>query len=683
MTRHRHRGSTNRSTTYHRDQSGYSAVPSPVANDGCLSSRADFIPSWLHHMQACHNDPPQDIPQQKSPIDSKRLSWHPNGLTAIHIHSSRDTGRYHSSDIFIQNSPSQSSLLDQRCHHQYRQSALDSDHGQSLDDRERHRHTIQPTPTTSQSPLTRNDVFEKQPRRKTRKDRYDTVKSKIERIERGHGKKSSTRVSKKGKLRSSREVMANFSSRAIANPSEKITLEQKFTPGLFVNGRSSVSLADLAFNDIPLNHENVEIFERGHPSNLEPKQWTKRKSRQDEIKIFADALKQLIADYPPPESASPPNSTIVSSATCTQRINRDNNQRPVPCGSHTPRSLSIRSHPTAVNSSYNFAQEAQGRPTAEQELAACEDHKPHGHNTVEFPKYEDKGVMVSPWMRQRAREDRPYGATSVDHQLQPGGVESSNSRAETHMPNAVFETSAVEVSEDCRPGQANSLRINTADMENRSCEYPPRLPQVAKGFGFTTTRVEDITHSRDNIPTMSYFDSPSGRYPSHTLHQRLSRGLSTPEASKITDTQSRDTYSIDWLAKPVMPKQIYQSRQKAFQEINTLSQKTSRIVDDIPGETLKEYIERMEREILGESESSARCIEKALPPAETDIFYSERHSNKPLRRIEYHDPFPQRGQLQEAAHLFPRHIPMRSYSEENSDEAEPAFFWRPNHMMWC
>lgn len=230
MTRHRHRGSTNRSTTYHRDQSGYSAVPSPVAIDGCLSSRADFIPSWLHHMQACQYDLSQDIQQQKSSIDSNHLSWHPNGLTTIRIQSNRGTRRYQSSDIFIQNSPSQSSLPDQRCHYQSGQSAPDSDHGQNLDYGERHRHSIQPTSMTSETSLTRNHVFEKQPRRKTRRDRYDTVKSKVERVERGHRKKSSTRVSKKGRLRSSREVMTNFSSRAIANPNEKITVLFHFIP---------------------------------------------------------------------------------------------------------------------------------------------------------------------------------------------------------------------------------------------------------------------------------------------------------------------------------------------------------------------------------------------------------------------------------------------------------------------
>ncbi|PTB46597.1 uncharacterized protein TrAFT101_003952 [Trichoderma asperellum] len=681
MTRHRHRGSTNRSTTYHPDQSGYSAVPSPVANDGCLSSLADFIPSWLHHMQACHNDPPQDIPQQKRPIDSTNLSWHPNGLTTVRIQSNCDTGRYQPSDIFIQGSPSQSSLPDQKCHHQYRQSAPNSDHGQNLDNRERDRHPIQPKSTTSETSLTRNTVFEKQPRRKTRRDRYDTVKSKAERMEGGQRKKPSTRVTKKGRLRSSREVMANFSSRAIANASEKITLDQKFTPGLFVNGRSSTSLADLAFNDIPLNHENVETCEKGHPSKPEPKQRERGKSRQDEIKIFADALKRLIADYPPPKSASPPNRTIVSSGACTQRINGDSAGRLLPRGSHTPRSLSIRSHPTAVNSCRNLTPEARGRPTTEKELTAvisCEDHKPHCHETVEPPKYEDKGIMVSPWMHQRAAENMSYGTVSADHQLRPRRRESSNSRAEIHMSSAYFETSAPEVGGKCRPEQTS--------IDNRACEYPSHLPNVSERFSFKESRVEDVTHTRDNVPPIPYFIDTSGRYPPPALHPHLSKDLTSfdhLDASKIINTQSRDTYSIDWPAKPMVAKQIYQPHQEAFQELNTISRKSSKIVDDIPGETLKEYIERMEREILGESELSAPCIDKALPLSEANIFDNGRRPMKCLRRIEYNDDLPRRDQSHEGAHPFSGSYPRSSYPEESPDESESTFFWRPNHMMWC
>ncbi|KAL9484844.1 hypothetical protein ACSS6W_003633 [Trichoderma asperelloides] len=434
MTRHRHRGSANRSTTYHPDQSGYSAVPSPVANDGCLSSRADFIPSWLHHMQACHNDPPQDIPQQKRPIDSTNLSWHPNGLTTVRIQPSCDTGRYQSSDNFIQGSPSQSSLPDQRCHHQYRQSALDSDHGQNLDDRERHHHSIQPTSTTSETSLTRNNVFEKQPRRKTRRDRYDTVKSKAERTEGGHRKKPWTRVTKKGRLRSSRE---------------------------------------------------------------------------------------------------------------------------------------------------------------------------------------------------RAAENISYGTASADHQLRPRQGESSNSRAEIHMSSAYLETSVPEVSGKCQP----------------------------EHFRFKASGVEDVIHPRDNIPPMPYFNGTSSRY------------------------------SIDWPAKPTVAKQIYQPHQEAFQELiqelNTVSRKSLEIVDDIPGETLKEYIERMEREILGQSELSAPCTDEAMPPSEANIFDNGRRPIKCLRRIEYNDDLPRRDQPHEAVHSFSRRYPRPYHAEESPAESESAFFWRPNHMMWC
>lgn len=211
MTRHEHRGSTIRSTA---------AAQSAVANDGCLSSRADFIPSWLNHMQ---NDPPPDIPKPKSPLDSNNLSWHPNGLKAVRIQLNSGTGQYQSSDIFIQDSPSSPPPIP-RCHHHHPQPALDSDANKNLHDGERHNHATRPASMTSEQSLTKNYVFEKQPRRKTRRDRYDTTKSKVGRVDKGHGKKTSTRVSKKGRLRSSRDIMANSKLPAITNPGQKITV---------------------------------------------------------------------------------------------------------------------------------------------------------------------------------------------------------------------------------------------------------------------------------------------------------------------------------------------------------------------------------------------------------------------------------------------------------------------------
>ncbi|KAL9487974.1 hypothetical protein ACSS6W_000251 [Trichoderma asperelloides] len=49
------------------------------------------------------------------------------------------------------------------------------------------------------------------------------------------------------------------------------------------------------------------------------------------------------------------------------------------------------------------------------------------------------------------------------------GEESSNSRAEIHMPSIEFGTSAPEVSEKRQPGTASTLLINTTNAENRAC----------------------------------------------------------------------------------------------------------------------------------------------------------------------------------------------------------------------
>ncbi|PON27347.1 hypothetical protein TGAM01_v203728 [Trichoderma gamsii] len=645
------------STTYHQGQSCIPAVPAPVGSDECLSSRADFIPSWLNHMQ---NNPPRDILQPKSPLDSSNLSWHPNGLTTVRIQPNSDTRLYESSDLFIQNSPEQLPLSDPTYYHQDRQPAPDSDHGQNLHDGERHSHTLQPASTTSENLLTKKHVFEKQPRRKTRRDRYDTMKSKEERVRKKNREKSSTRVSKKGRVRSSREVMANFSSSAIANPGEKITLEQKFTPGLFVNGRSSASLGDLAFNDIPLNHEYVEKREKEHPPTLESKQRKKRDPRPDETKSFTDALKRLIADYPPPESASRPTSTVVSSVTCMRRSDRDNNERPLQRDSHTPRShtprsLSIRSHPTAVNSSRSLIQKTQGRRTIEQDFTAVrsrEDHTPNGRDTTGFPKYQDKGVMVSPWMHQRARENVSLDMTSGDQPLRRRRAESFNSRADIHMPNTIFEIPNPEV----REGVAEEVGVN------------------AKG-------IEDLTYPHDRMPPTSCFYSTSGPHPPNAMFPPFVNDLSPfdrLDASKVIGMQHRDAYSIDWPANST----TLQPQQEAFLAANTVSQRISQIVDNIPGETLKEYIARMEREILGADEPSAGHNDKVLLPAEADIFDTRIRPSKPLREIGHHNRSPQQDGPHDSVDPFPRHYSRRPYPEENPNESEPAFVWQPNHMMW-
>ncbi|KAM0260299.1 hypothetical protein ACHAQJ_002864 [Trichoderma viride] len=681
MARHRHRGSTNRSTAYSRDQGVHSAALPPVANDRCTSSRADFIPSWLHHVQASHDDSSRDNPRQTSPIDSKESSWHPNGLTAVRVQLNK-AGKYQSSDLFIQDSPIQSSPPGQKCHHHHRQSDPNSDYGEDFNDGDRQYYSNQPASTSPGGSLARDPVFQKRPRRKTRQDRYNAIKSRAERVEKGNTKRHSTRVSKKGRLRSSREVMANFKSNAIANPNERITLEQTFTPGLFANGRSSAPLADLAFNDIPLPYENTEASEKEQSSNFKTKELKKRKSRRDEIEVFADALKRLVADYPPPESPSLPNSTGISNTSNStfQPIGRANVTDAI-----DDAVVAGKTYTTWHNGSSSGGVQ-HGNGDGNERPSPRGSHTPHsGRKTGEAPKYEDKGVMVSPSIHQRAKGDNSYG-NSYD----------------LRTPNAFFEMPAAEVNQERQLPQSKSSKADTINVENRIYEYPPNLPQVSEGFDFKTTEIEDTNRPRGLSPA-SFFNRTSAGYPSHTLHPHPNMGLASfdcPDPSKIIGTQPRVTYSVDWPAQSAVPEQTaYQPRQEAFQDLNIFSRKTSQVIDDIPGESLKEYIERMEREILVDSEPSARCMDEALLSTEaiyqsqavekphTYVFGDGRHTDEFHRGIEFQDRLPRRDLThrpeQEDLGWPSRQDQWPSYPEESPDGSEIAFFWRPNHMMWC
>ncbi|ROW11402.1 hypothetical protein VMCG_01571 [Cytospora schulzeri] len=92
--------------------------------------------------------------------------------------------------------------------------------------------------------------FEKRARRKTRDDRYDTLKT----DDVGKKKKSRTKAGKQSrrkrdKLSSAREVMSNFNSNAILN--DRITMQPSLRPGLFDNGRASKNqLPDLTFHEM-------------------------------------------------------------------------------------------------------------------------------------------------------------------------------------------------------------------------------------------------------------------------------------------------------------------------------------------------------------------------------------------------------------------------------------------------
>lgn len=140
----------------------------------------------------------------------------------------------------------------------------------------------------------------------------------------------------------------------------------------------------------------------------------------------------------------------------------------------------------------------------------------------------------------------------------------------------------------------------------------------------------------------------------------------------------RDVYGIDWPAKSI----TFQPHQESFRAANAVSHRISQIADDIPGETLKEYIDRMECEILGTDEPSVHYIDKTLRPAQANALDTRKQPNKPLHGMKYANRFPQQDPHHEIVDLFPKQYPRLSYPEEDPNESQPAFVWQPNHMMW-
>ncbi|KAJ4860530.1 hypothetical protein T069G_05518 [Trichoderma breve] len=274
MASHRHNAFLAGSNIYHQNQCRNSGT----LRSASQSSPTDPIPSWLQHVQASdvYNDTSREIFRQASP-DPEKSFWHPNGIPTVHIQSKYNAGRYQASDVFIQDTPSPPSLAGQTSRHLVHDPYLNDDYDKVVHDRKEHSLPKAHVSTPSGASLADHGIFEKQARRKTRKDRYNTVKIKDARRGKQQAKRSSTRVSKNGRLRSSREIMANFRSSAITNPNERITLKPSFTPGLFVNGRSSVPQTDLVFNDIPSPDQGR--------TPVDNEQWAKpiaRKSEREE-----------------------------------------------------------------------------------------------------------------------------------------------------------------------------------------------------------------------------------------------------------------------------------------------------------------------------------------------------------------------------------------------------------------
>ncbi|KAL7936057.1 hypothetical protein V8C35DRAFT_248342 [Trichoderma chlorosporum] len=706
MARHRHSPSPARNTACHQDQGRDSCALPNVSQSKCACSRTDFIPSWLQHVQTSYNDTSREILPQASPGPGE-AAWHPNGIPTVRIQSRYGTGGYQSSDLFIQDTPSPPPLAGQTSSHYHHEFDQDSAHGQDLDDGRKGHYLSNPhvsTPSEA-SPVVYNDIFVKQPRRKTRKDRYNTVKSKGSKPSKQQTRRSATRISKNGKLRSSRDIMVNFKSSAITNPNERITLKPSFTPGLFVNGRSSAPITDLVFNEIPSPGEGgkpTEDEEPSRPAAGKPKGDT---SRQEEIELLSNTLRRLTEDYPPPNLSDTHSSRANSTTSCSdfQSIQlsttyggirnrvatgksdatprqregasggaKDNGgEHNRPSSQHGNLRLHIRSiyslPPTTepyfsdvdmlqkpLPSNDGSIQWAQSESAARHQGLTFgqsdNERSLGGHNPTKSVEYEDKGVMVSPWMHQRTEKYEP-------------GIARGN-----------------------------------ANINSRTNGYSPYLPHVSD----LTTGMKDIYRPHGDASPAWAYGLHNIRYPLTSYLGPDSSSVGELEFLRTVNSQPKDACNIDMPAQLANSDQSFQSSRKPRPDSNALYSSVLHTIDDAPHESLREYIDRMEREIFGSDDPSMPWTDDTLlsardicqtqiprvPQADISIETS-RPNNHPLgielkQHLSPRNPIqhPIREDLYRPSRQY-QQLPYLGQSLNDEIESELASFWLPNQMLWC
>ncbi|PTB59374.1 hypothetical protein M431DRAFT_478451 [Trichoderma harzianum CBS 226.95] len=721
MASHRHNPSLPGSIGYHHNQ---------CRNSGTLPSASQFsptdlIPSWLQHVQASdvYNDTSREIFRQASPGPEKTF-WHPNGIPTVHIQSKYNAGRYQASDVFIQDTPSPPSLTGQTSRHLVHEPYLNDDYDKVVHNRKGHSTPKAHVSMPSGVSLADHSIFEKQARRKTRKDRYNTVKIKDARRGKQQAKRSSTRVSKNGRLRSSREIMANFTSSAITHPNERITLKPSFTPGLFVNGRSSVPQTDLVFNDIPPP-------DQGH-TPIDNEQWAKpiaRKSEREEDDAPSDSPDTRNSRATSVTSSSyfqpirrPITTDIINGDAVTGRANTigchrdnssngakdcdgDNNRPPSQRGSFTlhirpiysfspttaPHRSDLDMLNTPLSSDGNSIQEAQRESAARHQERNTEENGDDRDlcdgNQVKATKYRDIGVMVSPRIHQRTENHNSSDEDNGDHRLWTDEGDCSNSRTEPRLPNTFPQMLPHKGNQQDQLSQLNNSRICTASVASQIHGYPTYLPHVSERLNLKA-EVGDIHCPRtDSFPAWVY-GPDSTKYPSLLFTNNGSLSIDDSESLKTIHTELRDACNIDPPARLTSSDYACQLSKEVCQDANTLCSDTLHVIDDIPGESLLEYIERKERELLGTDELPTSYVDNSLLSAQdachsqtsrvshTDVINEARCSSprkvvqQPVHEEGY-SPFHQYQRLPSPGEVLNREI-----------ESELTSFWQPNHMIW-
>ncbi|CAM1507006.1 Fc.00g066470.m01.CDS01 [Cosmosporella sp. VM-42] len=269
--RYQHRRSTNKG---HRDTSYQHASKALPEEDSTHTSGGHYIRSWLAQIVDPSIDPALDAVRraEDEPRDGVS-SWHPYNLPLVGIDRNTRPETTRKRHLARSDSSIVTSSAGTRSHRQQRKP-----HHNVPPNRGQGRTAAQVQDANSQNSIrstSRESIFEKRPRRKTRESRYEPKNDTAGAHSRNKKSRSRPKKNKKRPLSSSRNIMINFASDAI--PNKRLTMKPSLTTGLFLNGRTSTAnqLADLTFNDMVFlgrREEKKEEHKRdGSPSQQKPR----------------------------------------------------------------------------------------------------------------------------------------------------------------------------------------------------------------------------------------------------------------------------------------------------------------------------------------------------------------------------------------------------------------------------
>ncbi|UPK99103.1 hypothetical protein LCI18_010038 [Fusarium solani-melongenae] len=330
--------------------------------------------------------------------------------------------------------------------------------GSDKENRKRHR-----SPERQHPPNFTSDdfTFERRPRHKTRPDRYDSRKRDDGRARAAKSEAKGARKqarAKKSRLRSSRDVMHNFTSSFLGT--SRITLDPELRAGMSSNVRSSAyagrELGDLRFNEMRFL-EKPEEPAKGHSA---------RNSQEIRQEGNRNGFERHLVHPSSPRQSSPALSTITSRSAGSGRL-ATQPQEARPTSHNTSwgsgyRGISFESCHGSIlgkssslpqrgrSGSVNQAVSVRGSKTPEcvpkeliktgvfsgtgilsrlghhrKQPSTVPDTNDHTSDPVETSKshprrrisYEDRGVMVSPEMERSERPNQQLPATA-DHSHQ-------------------------------------------------------------------------------------------------------------------------------------------------------------------------------------------------------------------------------------------------------------------------